>query len=164
MTHLARLEPVKTTRLWASGRTLTWEATVSYSAMKIRARGIFIYQRRSWRRAWKFQEPTQGTARGSYPDAAEGDSVGTDPGPSNTPTERAAGLEPCFQCNCRLEEYKSGSGAAHHRVGAALGTQLAHDGVDVELYRVLADAQPGGDHFVGESFRQELEHFTFPVS
>src|SRR5262249_11311761 len=50
----------------------------------------------------------------------------------------------------------------HDRLAAALDAQLAEDGVDVELDRVVADAQPLGDPLVGEPLAEELEHLDLP--
>ena len=39
----------------------------------------------------------------------------------------------------RLEKDQPAPGGSHNGIGAALGSQLSHDGVDVELDRMLAD-------------------------
>src|SRR5262245_11120127 len=47
----------------------------------------------------------------------------------------------------------------HDRLTPALHSQLAEDGVDVELGGVLADAEALGDALVGEALGEELEDF-----
>src|SRR3954454_4942279 len=48
------------------------------------------------------------------------------------------------------------------RLAAALHAELAEDGIDVELDRVVADAQPLGDPLVGEPLTEELQHLALP--
>ncbi len=48
----------------------------------------------------------------------------------------------------RLEQYQPGSGGSGNGLGAALGAQLAHDGVDVKLDGMLADVEIEGNGLV----------------
>ena len=50
----------------------------------------------------------------------------------------------------RLQEDQAKTRGVGYGFGAALGGQLAENRVNVELDRMLADAQPGSDHFVGQ--------------
>ena len=45
-------------------------------------------------------------------------------------------------------------GGQGDRFGAALGVELAHDGIHVELDRVLAHIETGGDPFVRQALGQ----------
>ncbi len=60
-----------------------------------------------------------------------------------------------------LEDNQPQAGGADDGLGAALRAQLAHNGVDVELDGMLADAQLAGDGLVGQPFGQQLQHFKF---
>src|SRR3954468_21478107 len=71
--------------------------------------------------------------------------------------------------NSKVIVCSSASPSQHHqphphrmddRLAAALDTQLAEDGVDVELDGVLADGEALGDLLVGEALGEELEHFA----
>src|SRR5262245_27883251 len=48
------------------------------------------------------------------------------------------------------------------RLAPALDSQFAENGVDVELGRVLADAEPLGDLLVGETLSEELQDLQLP--
>ena len=45
---------------------------------------------------------------------------------------------------------------------AAIDMKFAVDILKMFFYRVDSDAGSGGDHFVGISFHQQIEHFFFP--
>ncbi len=55
----------------------------------------------------------------------------------------------------RLKWEESQPGGQGDRLGAALGVQLAHDGIHVKLDGVLAHAQAGGNTFIGQSLGQK---------
>src|ERR1700704_1768239 len=48
----------------------------------------------------------------------------------------------------------------HDCLATALDSQLAEEGVDVELDGVVADAEALGDSLVGEALGEELENFA----
>ena len=45
----------------------------------------------------------------------------------------------------------------------ALGAQLSQNGVDVELYGMIADVQPDGDGLVGEPLGQQPQHLQLSL-
>ena len=48
-------------------------------------------------------------------------------------------------------------GGANHGLGAALGVQLGHDGIDMKLDGMFGDAQLHGDGSVGQALCQQLQ-------
>src|SRR6185312_16526410 len=48
----------------------------------------------------------------------------------------------------------------HDRLAAALDSQFAEEGIDVEFDGVVADAEALGDSLVGEALGEELEDFA----
>ena len=59
----------------------------------------------------------------------------------------------------RSEEEESRARGTDNGLGAAVSTQFAHEGIDVEFDCVLAHAQTVGNDFVGQTLGQQLEHF-----
>ena len=54
----------------------------------------------------------------------------------------------------RLEQYHAQAGGPSHGFCAALGAQLAQDGVDVERNGIFADAQPRRDDSTAQALSQ----------
>src|SRR4051794_28928384 len=73
---------------------------------------------------------------------------------STTSTRRAMATR---QSVLRLQQDESGARGERDRLGAARGAELAAQRRDVELRRVLANAQAPGDAFVGQSLGDQLQ-------
>ena len=61
-------------------------------------------------------------------------------------------------CNCLMECDQPAPDRAADGVGAVRGAELARDRRDVELDRLIADAEPRRDRLVRQPFGEQLEH------
>ena len=62
----------------------------------------------------------------------------------------------------RLEGDQSAAHRTAHGIGPVRRAELSRDRRDMELHRLVADVQPLGDRFVGQSFREEFQDLNLP--
>ena len=62
-----------------------------------------------------------------------------------------------------MQRNKAALGGEGDGFGAVGGTELAHDGTDVEFGGALADDEVGGNLFVGHALSQQVENLQFTL-